>query len=109
MRGKKKKLRKRAKTVRKEEAEQDFKSKVNSNGFSDDCATKSKLQHQSLKDLISGLEEEEAKMEMMEIVEQQDDVVMRMVEDFNLLSESDEDDDQESTKKVRNHIMLSCQ
>ena len=73
-----------------------------SNGFSEESVSHSKSQ--TLKDLISGLEmEEEVKQESaevtgLEVVEESKDVVMRMVEDFGLMSESDSDDESVMTQ-----------
>ena len=80
-----------------------------SNGFSDDSIIQSKIQNKNLKDLIDGLENEEGKPEdvggaaaNLEVVEAKD-VVMRMVEDFSLLSESETDEEGKSEQEdVRN-------
>ena len=70
-----------------------------SNGFSAESATQSRLQTRGLEQIISGLEQEESQARGLEVVEAKD-VVMRMVEDFSLLSESDSEDELEESKKV---------
>ena len=70
-----------------------------SNGFSAESATQSPLQTRGLEQIISGLEQEESQARGLEVVEAKD-VVMRMVEDFSLLSESDSEDELEESKKV---------
>ena len=83
-----------------------------SNGFSDDSIIQSKIQNKNLKDLIDGLENEGGKSEdvggapaatNLEVVEA-NDVVMRMVQDFSLLSESESEDESkpEKAETVRN-------
>ena len=77
-----------------------------SNGFSDDSIIQSKIQNKNLKDLIDGLESEDGKPEdaggggasNLEVVEAKD-VVMRMVEDFSLLSESETDEEGKSEQE----------
>ena len=76
-----------------------------SNGFSDDSIIQSKIQNKNLKDLIDGLENEGGKSEdvggsaaaNLEVVEA-NDVVMRMVQDFSLLSESESEDESKPEK-----------
>ena len=70
-----------------------------SNVFSAESATQSPLQTRGLEQIISGLEQEESQARGLEVVEAKD-VVMRMVEDFSLLSESDSEDELEESKKV---------
>ena len=79
-----------------------------SNGFSDDSIIQSKIQNKNLKDLIDGLENEEGKPEDvgaagLEVVEA-NDVVMRMVEDFSLLSESESDDENKTEKEETSNV-----
>ena len=80
-----------------------------SNGFSDDSIIQSKIQNKNLKDLIDGLENEEGKPEdvgaaaNLEVVEA-NDVVMRMVEDFSLLSESESDDENKTEKEETSNV-----
>ena len=61
--------------------------------FSEDSISKSRQQNQNLKNLISGLEGENPSSKL-EVVRESSDVVMRMVEDFGLMSESDSEDEQ---------------
>ena len=70
-----------------------------SNGFSEESATQSRLQTRGLEQIISGLEQEESQARGLEVVEAKD-VVMRMVEDFSLLSESDSEDELVESMKV---------
>ena len=70
-----------------------------SNVFSAESATQSPLQTRGLEQIISGLEQEESQARGLEVVEAKD-VVMRMVEDFSLLSESDSEDELVESKKV---------
>ena len=63
-----------------------------SNGFSEDSISKSRQQNQNLKNLINGLESESPSSKL-EVVKDSSDVVMRMVEDFGLMSESDSEDE----------------
>ena len=65
-----------------------------SNGFSEDSVSKSRQQNQNLKNLISGLESETPGSRELEVVKDGSDVIMRMVEDFGLMSESDSGDEQ---------------
>ena len=69
-----------------------------SNGFSQACVNKSRKLNQNLKNLISGLEKEEPGQSLR--VEDGGDIVMRMVEDFGLMSESDSDDESDNTDQV---------
>ena len=69
-----------------------------SNGFSQACVNKSRKLNQNLKNLISGLEKEEPGQSLQ--VEDGGDIVMRMVEDFGLMSESDSDDESDNTDQV---------
>ena len=68
-----------------------------SNGFSEASVNKSIKQNQNLKNLISGLEEENANKSLQV---EGGDIVMRMVQDFALMSESDSDDEPENLHKV---------
>ena len=70
-----------------------------SNGFSEASVNKSIKQNQNLKNLISGLEEENANKSLQV---EGGDIVMRMVQDFALMSESDSDDEPENLHKVHN-------
>ena len=67
-----------------------------SNGFSEASVNKSIKQNQNLKNLISGLEEENANKSLQV---EGGDIVMRMVQDFALMSESDSDDEPENLHK----------
>ena len=69
-----------------------------SNGFSQACVNKSRKLNQNLKNLISGLEKEEPGQSLQ--VEDGGDIVMRTVEDFGLMSESDSDDESDNTDQV---------
>ena len=68
-----------------------------SNGFSEASVNKSIKQNQNLKNLISGLEEENANKSLQV---EGGDIVMRMVQDFALMSESDSDDEPDNLHKV---------
>ena len=63
-------------------------------GFSEESVSKSRQQNQNLKNLISGLENENPASNELEVVKDGSDVIMRMVEDFGLMSESDSEDEQ---------------
>ena len=76
-----------------------------SNGFSEDSISKSRQQNQNLKNLISGLENEDPVSKELEVVKDGSDVIMRMVEDFGLMSESDTDDEPENLPQ--HHQVLS--
>ena len=69
-----------------------------SNGFSQASVNKSRKLNQNLKNLISGLEEKDSGQSLQ--VEDGGDIVMRMVEDFGLMSESDSDDELENLDQV---------
>ena len=69
-------------------------------GFSEDCISKARQQNQNLKNLISGLEGESPSSKL-EVVKESSDVVMRMVEDFGLMSESDSEDETENLNQHR--------
>ena len=71
----------------------DLGSARSSCGFSEDSVSKSRQQNQNLKNLISGLENEDPVSKELEVVKDGSDVIMRMVEDFGLMSESDSEDE----------------
>ena len=83
----------------------DLGSARSSCGFSEDSVSKSRQQNQNLKNLISGLENEDPVSKELEVVKDGSDVIMRMVEDFGLMSESDTDDEPENLP--RHHQVLS--
>ena len=76
-----------------------------STGFSEDCISKARQQNQNLKNLISGLEGESPSSKL-EVVKESSDVIMRMVEDFGLMSESDSED--EEPKNLHQQVLLGC-
>ena len=83
----------------------DLGSARSSCGFSEDSVSKSRQQNQNLKNLISGLENEDPVSKELEVVKDGSDVIMRMVEDFGLMSESDTDDEPENLPQ--HHQVLS--
>ena len=74
-------------------------------GFSEDSVSKSRQQNLNLKNLISGLENEDPHSKKLEVVKDCSDVIMRMVEDFGLMSESDSEDETENLHQHRQVLL----